>query len=324
MSIRKAVITAAGRGVRLYPVADTVQKGLLPLVDRDGIVKPILQIIIEEALQSGVEEVCLVCAPGDEARYRSLLTQLRDTLEQGYGDAAWAKKQAHALDDLLRRLSFVVQEDPIGYGHAVYCARDFVDGEDFLLMLGDHVYISAVKGQRCAQQLIALATQEHCPVAAVNPTREHLVGFYGTLSGKRVPDLPGVYEIERVLEKPSLSRAELELQTPGLRMGHYLCLFGMHVLPARIFDLLHAEMEQARAGNGDCQLTPSLQELARRERYLAAELRGTRHDIGAPFGLLYTQVALGMAGQQRDQMLSGLVEMLANAAQTPRTPECGS
>ena len=319
MAISKAVVTAAGRGVRLYPVADTVQRGMLPLTDRDGVAKPVLQIIAEEALESGVEELCLVCAPGDEERYQRQLGQLRDNLEAGYGGAAWAKNHAESLNGLLRRLSFAVQEEPLGYGHAVYCAKDFVGDEDFLLMLGDHVYIASPGAPRCARQLIELAGREHCPVAAVNPTREHLVRLYGTLSGKRVPDLPGVYEIERILEKPSLSRAELELQTPGLRVGHYLCLFGMHVLPARIFDFLEAELKQAQSQGGECQLTPALQELARRERYLAAELQGTRHDIAAPFGMLYAQLALGMAGKERDTMLAGLVEFLAGAAQ--RTPE---
>jgi UTP--glucose-1-phosphate uridylyltransferase len=314
LDVRKAVITAAGRGVRLYPVADTVQKGMLPIIDRDGVAKPTIQIIMEEALESGVEEVCIVCAPGDEERYRGQFAQLRDNLRAGYGDKDWARRQAERLDALLRCLSFAVQEDALGYGHAVWCAKDFVGEENFLLLLGDHVYVSQVAGQRCARQLIDLATQENCAVAAVNPTREHLVRRYGTLSGVRVHGLPGVYDIDRILEKPSLSRAELELSTPGLRVGHYLCLFGMHVLPHRIFDLLG---EQLEVGGTECQLTPALQELANRERYLAAELRGARHDIGAAFGLLHAQLALGLAGKEREEMLAGLVEHMAGEAQRP-------
>lgn len=313
MAVRKAVITAAGRGVRLYPVADTVQKGMLPLVDRDGLIKPVIQIIAEEALESGIEAVCLVCAPGDEAQYRSQLSQLRDNLLQGYEGEQWAQDQAVRLDNLLKRLSFAVQEEPLGYGHAVYCARDFVGEENFLLLLGDHLYISHVSGERCAQQLIRLAALENCAVAAVNPTREHQVRSYGTLSGKRVTRLDGAYEIERIIEKPSLSLAELELQTPGLRAGHYLCLFGMHVLPHRIFGLLEQEMKTSTSGEGGWQLTPALQELANREKYLAAELQGARYDIGAKFGLLQAQLALGMAGTERDSMLSVIVELMANA-----------
>ncbi len=315
MAIRKAVITAAGRGGRLYPVADTVHKNMLPLVDRDGRTKPVIQIIVEEALESGIEEIGVVCAPGDEERYRTQLSRLRDNPVEGNKGADWARKQSERIDEMLRRLRFYVQEEPLGYGHAVYCAKDFVGDAPFLLLLGDHLYISAVAGRRCAEQLIQLAGAEDCAVAAVNPTPEHLVPRYGTLSGKRVQDMRGVYEIERIVEKPALSKAELELQTPGLRIGHYLCLFGMHVLTPRIFDYLEALLREEKP-EGGYQLTSALQELANRETYLAAELRGVRYDIGAPFGLLYAQVALGMAGEQRDEMLAGLVELMASAAST--------
>ncbi len=313
MDIRKAVITAAGRGVRLYPVADTVQKGMLPLMDRDGITKPVIQIIIEEALDSGIEEVCIVCAPGDEERYRAQLTQLRDNLIAGYAGEAWAQNQAARLDAILRTLTFAVQEEPLGYGHAVYCAQRFVGDDPFLLLLGDHLYLSAIEGRRCAQQLIELAAREQCAAAAVNPTREYHVGNYGTLCGKRVSGLSGVYQIEKIIEKPSISLAEAELQTPGLRAGYYLCFFGMHVLPPSIFPLIEAEMRSEAFAQQGCQLTPALQELARRERCLAAELHGARYDIGARHGLLLAQIALGMAGHERDAMLAGIVELLAES-----------
>ncbi len=309
MMVKKAVITAAARGVRLYPVADTVQKEMLPLRDRDGIAKPIIQIIIEEALDSGIESICIVCAPGDEVRYRAQLAQLRENILQVYRGIRWAEEQAARLEDILRRLSFAVQEEPRGYGHAVYCAREFVGEEPFLLLLGDHLYLSDLPEKRCAQQLLQLANKENCAVAAVNPTREHLVGRYGTLSGTRVPHLSGVYEIEKIREKPSLSVAELELQTPGLRAGHYLCFFGMHVLPHHIFQLLEENMAE------ECSLTPALQELANREKYLAAALQGSRYDIGAKFGLLEAQLALGMAGEERDEMLATLVAHMAELCQ---------
>ncbi len=316
MPIKKAVITAAGRGLRLYPVADTVAKGMLPLVDRDGLTKPVIQIIAEEALDSGIDEVCIVCAPGDEDAYRAQLGQLRDNVLESYRGVKWAQDQAERIDQLLRRLSFAVQEEPLGYGHAVHCAKDFVGRDRFLLLLGDHLYISDEPDKRCAQQLITLAEQENCAVAAVNAVREHLVPRYGTVSGKRVADLPGVYEIERMVEKPSISRAEIELQTPGLRVGHYLCLFGMHVLPHSVFSLLEQEMSTGEPGPGGWQLTPALQRLAGRERYLAAELQGTRYDVGARYGMVQAQIALGVAGEDRAEVLAQLVEVLAGIAQS--------
>lgn len=315
MQIKKAVITAAGRGVRLYPVADTVQKGMLPVVDRDGLTKPVIQIIAEEALESGIEEICVVCAPGDGDRYLQQLKLLREDLLKAYEGAEWAQEQARRLDNLIRRLCFAVQKEPKGYGHAVHCAKDFVGKDGFLLLLGDHLYISDLKNVRCAQQLIQIASREDCAVAAVQSTREHLVGRYGTLSGKRVPDMPGVYQIEKILEKPALSQAETELQTPGLRVGHYLCFFGMHVLPHRIFGVLEEDFGRNSTAGGELQLTPALQELAKREKYLALEVAGTRYDTGAKFGLMQTQMALSFAGKDRDEMLTTVLELLAEANQ---------
>ena len=320
MRIRKAVITAAGRGLRLYPVADTVQKGMLPVVDRDGLAKPVIQIIAEEALDSGIDEICVVCAPGDQEKYLEQLSLLRKGLIETHKNVAWAADQAKRLDNLVRRLAFAPQDEPLGYGHAVYCAREFIAGEPFLLLLGDHLYISNIPGRRCAQQLINLALTENCAVAAVQSTREHLVGRYGTLSGKRVAASSGIYEIDSIIEKPSVSQAEMSLHTPGLRAGHYLCFFGMHVLTPLIFDILAGQLSNAGA-NGEIQLTPALQELAKRERYLALELAGSRYDIGRKFGLLQTQIALATAGKDSAEVLSSIIDLLAEANLRIKTEE---
>lgn len=320
MNVQKAVITAAGRGVRLFPVGDTVHKGMLPLQDRDGLVKPVIQIIIEEALDSGINEICIVCAPGDEEGYRRQISQLRDNLLEGYSGEVWAQSQAAQLDNILNKLSFAVQEEALGYGHAVYCAREFAGNDPFLLLLGDHLYVSHLAGSRCAQQILTLAAREQCAVAAVNPTREHLVGNYGTISGKRVPGQSGVYALEKIIEKPSISLAESMLQTPGLRAGHYLCFFGMHVLTPGIFPLIEEEMARSREEGKVCQLTPPLQALAQREKYLAMEVQGARYDIGARYGLLLAEMALGLAGKDRDIMLSEIVALLAEGRGTPDLP----
>lgn len=310
MQIRKAVITAAGRGVRLYPASDTVQKAMFPFIDRDGLNKPAIQIIAEEALDSGIEEICVVCASGDESRYMERFEALRKNLLAAYQGVDWARRQEERLNNLLRRLHFAVQEKPLGYGDAVYCARKFVGEEPFLLLLGDHLYISLEKGKRCAQQLIDLAVSEDCSVAAVQATPEHLVRYYGTVSGKREQWHQGAYHIEKILEKPSLSTAELELHVPGLRMGHYLCFFGMHVLTHSLFHILEEKFHSSAKEEGEYQLTPALQEIALREKYLALELKGSRYDIGARFGLVKAQLALSLAGQDRDQILTELVELL--------------
>ncbi len=323
MHIRKAVITAAGRGVRLYPTADTVQKAMLPIVDRDGLAKPVMQIIAEEALASGIEEICIDLRPGDEEAYRHQFHALRENLLVAYKGLDWAHEQAERIDNLLHRLSFAIQTEPVGYGHAVSCARQFTNAEPFLLLLGDYVYLSRDDKRRCGEQLVQLAMQEECAVAAVHATREHLIGNYGTVTGKHHSMLPGVYQIERILEKPSLSQAEMELLTPGLRAGHFLCFFGMHVLTPCLFDILDEQQGTRRDGKVDCPLTPALQELARREKYLALEVQGARYDIGRKFGLLQAQVALGLAGKEHDEVLTTLMEQLIDARLFASTLERG-
>lgn len=310
MKIKKAVITAAARGERLYPVADTVQKAMLPAVDIDGLHKPVIQIIAEEAFASGIEEICVVCAPGDGERYISAFHSLRENLVKSFKNVDWARKEAEKINHLLSRIQFAEQTEARGYGHAVYCAKDFVNDEPFLLLLGDYLYVSDVPQKRCAAQLIELATQENCAVSAVNPTNEHQITRYGTLTGKQLAARSGVYQIEKIIEKPSLSLAELELQTPGLRIGYYLCFFGMHVLTPAVFDMLEKEIAQ---GSTNVLLTPALQELAKTDKYLALEVKGNRYDLSKKHGLLQAQIALGLAGEAHDETLTTMVELLAEA-----------
>ena len=263
MKIKKAVITAAARGERLYPVSDTIQKAMLPVIDIDGSHKPVIQIIAEEAFSSGIEEICIICAPGDGQRYINAFTSLRDNLTRSFANVDWAKAQANKINHLLDNVKFVEQKEPLGYGHAVYCAKDFINNEPFLLLLGDYLYISNVAQKRCAAQLIELASSEECSVSAVNPTIEHQITRYGTLTGKQLPHQPGDYQIDKIIEKPSLSVAELELQTQGLRVGYYLCFFGMHVFTPLVFDLLEKQIKQNPT---HVLLTPALQELAQSEK----------------------------------------------------------
>ena len=313
MKIKKAVITAAARGERLYPVADTIQKAMLPVIDTDGLHKPVLQIICEEAFASGIEEICIVCAPGDGERYLSAFTSLRENLLRSFQGIDWAKTQAQKLDHLAAHLHFAEQKEPRGYGHAVYCAREFAGREPFLLLLGDYLYVSYLKNKGCAAQVVELASQEGCAVSAVNPTIEHQISRYGTLTGKHLATYDGVYQIEKIIEKPSLSMAELELQTPGLRAGYYLCFFGMHVLPATIFELLEPDIEK---NTSNTLLTPALQQLAATDKYLALEVKGNRYDLSRKHGLLRAQIALGLAGQAHDETLTTMVELLAEANAT--------
>ena len=149
-------------------------------------------------------------------------------------------------------------------------------------------------------------------MSAVQATHESKLPYYGTVGGRLVAGQKGLYEISEVLEKPTPTEAEQRLIVPGLRAGHYLCFFGMHVLTPAVMELLAEDIQ--RAGERSVHLTTALAKLAKRERYLACELQGRRYDIGVKYGLLTAQLALALDGQDRDEVLSGLVELLARRA----------
>src|SRR6476620_2043452 len=153
--VRKAVITAAGRGTRQYPASTAVQKEMFPLVDRDGLTKPVIQIIGEEAIDSGIEELCIITQPGEKSLYRDYFRRLDDDMVKSFRGKDWAILESEKLHAFGERLHFAEQHSPEGFGHAVYQAKKFVGDEPFLLMLGDHLYISDTK-ERCARQLIRI------------------------------------------------------------------------------------------------------------------------------------------------------------------------
>ncbi len=278
MEIKKAVITAAGRNQRTLP--------LQMLIDRDGVERAVLGILVKEVLSAGVDEIAVVVAPGDEKPY------------------------ADMVGDHVGRLHFIVQEEPLGYGHAVYCARDFVGNAPFLHLVGDHLYVSADEHKSCAQQLVEVAQSEACAVSAVQATRESLLPYYGAVGGRRVPQRKGLYVIETVLEKPAPTEAELRLIIPGLRAGHYLCFFGMHVLTPTVMDILAEQVAGCRSQAANLTLSDALNVLAWREKYLALEEHALRYDVGVRYGLLTAQLALALSGQDRELVLSRLLELL--------------
>jgi len=276
MTIRKALITAANPRQRTLP--------LQTLIDQQGETKSALQIILEEAAGAGIEEFCVIVCPGDESAY------------------------AGACGALRSRVRFIPQTSARGYGQAVLCGRDFIGDQPFLHLVGDHLHVA--RGDvNCARQLLEVAHAENASVSAVQPTRENQLTSYGAIGGRLIGGKQPLYQIEAVLEKPTPTVAEQQLIVPGLRAGFYLCFFGMHVLGAEIFSIL--EEQQAAAPDRPFGLSPALHALAARQRYLALSVAGRRYDIGAPYGILLAQLALSLAGRDRDHVLTQLVELLA-------------
>ena len=309
-TVRKAVITAAGKGTRQYPASTTVQKEMLPLVDVDGITKPTIQIICEEAIESGIEEICIITNPEVDAQMRRHFQPIPENLLPAFAGKDWALAQSEKLRNLQARLTFVLQDSPEGYGHAVYQAREFVGDEPFVLLLGDHVYISRT-AKRCARQVIDVYNLCGCSVSAVSATPEHLLHLFGAMAGNLISTEPNTYEVTVIQEKPSVDFAEKNLKVEGVHPGYYLCLFGMHAFTPALFDVLEHNIKNDIRDNGEIQLTNALETLRQRERYVAFEARGDRYDMGVPFGFVETQMGLALNSPFRDQILASLIRSLA-------------
>ncbi len=270
MRIPKALITAAGTGQRQLP--------LQTFVDREGRPQTVLAQLIDEALSAGIEKVGVVVSPGDSDLY------------------------ARAAGERADKVHFIEQAEPRGYGHAVHCGRDFVGGDAFLLMVSDHLYLSRNPEKSCARQLIEVAESERCTVSAVQATHESHLSAFGALGGRLFEGRPGLYEVQRVLEKPTPTQAEQHLLVPGLRVGHYLCFFGMHVVCPTIFPALE---------NG-AGLSVALDSLVGKERLLAFEIEGRRYDLEERYGFLAAQLAMALDGTHRTEILSRMVSLLAD------------
>lgn len=277
MKIQKAVITAAGRNQRHLP--------LQTLVDREGFPRSALNLLIEEITSSGIQEIGIVIAPGDELLFQE------------------------SVDVSNTNLTFIVQEKALGYGHAVYCAKEFVDNSPFLLMVSDHLYVSDAPSS-CARQLVETAEQLDSSVSAVQATHEGKLTDFGAVGGALSSDGKNLYLIDKIIEKPTPTQAEQEILVPGLRNGYYLCFFGMHILTPKIFSILE---ELLRKESAKPSLSEALQILARQEKYLASIIQGRRYDLENRYGMLTAQMALALDGKYREEVLTQLVELLAES-----------
>lgn len=296
--VKKAVITAAGRGTRQFPATHTVQKELFPLVDVDGFTKPALQIIVEEALRAGLDEVCVIANPVNaepiRRHFRGLSAEKVDELFQGKD---WAERQSEQLREIGDRLTVVVQGQQEGYGHAVATAKEWVGREPFVQILGDHVYLSK-RAANCTAQTLAVYEHYCKPVSSVARTPESIIGRFGTVAGTpvdaREAGVPQVYVIDRMREKPDAAYARECLHTHGLPPTEYLCYFDIHVFEPSLFDVLDHLIENDIRVNGEIQLASAQEVLYRNEKWLATEIDGARYDFGVPEGLIETQLALAV------------------------------
>ena len=285
MKVRKAVIPAAGLGTRFLPITKSVPKELLPILDR-----PMLQYVIEEAAEAGIEEVIIVTSRGKEsiASYFQPVPSLEKHLAASDSMNLLAKVK-HATN--LAQVSFVIQEQPLGLGHAVLTAKEAVGAEPFVVILPDDI-IAHTPG--ALRQMLAVSDQFDAAVVAVEPTPWEMVHNYGVVDATQESDR--VHRIHRLVEKPTREEAPSNLT-----------IVGRYILPAEVFECLE---RTPRGAKNEIQLTDGMALLMETHQVYAYEFLGTRYDGGTPLGLLRASLEFGLAQEETREAVKALIKAL--------------
>jgi UTP-glucose-1-phosphate uridylyltransferase/mevalonate kinase len=283
--VRKAVIPAAGFGTRLFPATKATKKELFPIVDRDGIAKPAILIIVEEVLEAGIEEVIIIVQQNDLEEFRSFFTgQL--SIENYNKLPTQFQEYSRRLFEIGRHITFVTQDTQEGFGHAVYCTHQAVGDEPFLLMLGDHIYRSGGEVS-CARQMLNAYQQHGQSLVGLRRTPEDQIGSFGTVTGVWLED-ETLLNVSEFAEKPTPDYARTNLRVAGLAEGEYLTLFGQYIIKPQVFDYLKENIVNNVRERGEFQLTSALDRLRQEDGFLGLVIDGKRFDIGRPEEYLET------------------------------------
>jgi UTP-glucose-1-phosphate uridylyltransferase/mevalonate kinase len=283
--VRKAIIPAAGFGTRLFPASKATKKELFPIIDRDGIAKPAILLIVEEALDAGVDEVIIIVQEHDLEAFESFFN-VQVTIENYNKLPRHFQEYARRILEIGRQVSFVTQTTQEGFGHAIYCAREAVGNEPFLLMLGDHLYRSC--GERaCAQQLVEAYNQHGISVLGLRRTPEDQIANFGTATGVWIEE-HRLLNVTEFAEKPTVDYARNNLQVSGLPENEYLTVFGQYIIKPQIFDYLEEHIVNNVRERGEFQLTSALDRLRQEDGFLGLIVEGQRYDIGLPAYYLET------------------------------------
>ena len=277
--VRKAVIPAAGFGTRLFPATKATKKELFPIIDQDGIAKPAILLIVEEALDAGMEEVIIIVQEDDLEDFRSFFNS-QISIENYNKLAPQFQDYAQRILEIGRRVSFVVQTNQQGFGHAVYCAREAVGDEPFLLMLGDHLYRSSGE-DTCAKQLLTAYQQHGINVLGLRRTPESQIANFGTVAGVWLEE-GRLLNVTEFAEKPTIDYARNNLLVHDLPDDEYLTVFGLYIIKPQLFEYLEEHIANNVRERGEFQLTSALDRLRQEDGFLGLVMEGRRYDIGLP------------------------------------------
>ena len=284
-TVRKAIIPVAGFGTRLYPATRALKKDFFPIPCPDGMVRPVILILLEELIQSGIEEVCLVLGSEEERQ------QYADFFEHPLSDEHLAKLNPEAQEyenhilDIGKKLHYVYQREKRGFGHAVYQAAQFAGNEPVLLLLGDTLYRSE-SNKPCALQMIEDYERYNRLMVSIHPIPLAEVSRYGILHGVWEDKENNILNVSVMQEKPKASYAEEYLAVRNKKgEKEYYSVFGQYILTPEVFSQLHEDIMQKEI-DGDhvteIELTSALDAVRKRSGMVGVRLRGKMFDMGNP------------------------------------------
>ena len=288
-TVRKAIIPVAGFGTRLYPATRALKKDFFPIACPDGMVRPVILILLEELIQSGIEDICLVLGSEEERQ------QYSDFFERQLSDEHLRKLNSEAQEyenrilDIGKRLHYVYQREKRGFGHAVYQASQFAGNEPVLLLLGDTLYRSDAN-KPCALQMIEEYERYNSLMVSIHPIPLAEVSRYGILHGVWEDKTRTVLQVSSMHEKPKASYAE-EFLSVRNKEGEkeYYSVFGQYILTPEVFSQLHEDIMQKEIEGdhvSEIELTSALDAVRQRSGMMGVRLKGRMYDMGNPMALV--------------------------------------
>jgi UTP--glucose-1-phosphate uridylyltransferase len=281
-AVHKAVIPIAGLGTRHFPASHATKKELFPVVGRDGIARALFHYHLIELDAAGIEEIGIIIQPGEDELVRSYLRGPGDDYLKRLENHPELMREAGQMKRFLERITFTVQREQEGYGHAVYQTKKFAAGQPVLLCLGDHLFRGSVVSpyHEMAQ---AVAISDGLSVSAVNRLGPDELKGFGTIAGRRRSANPRLIDVSLIIEKPDVATARERLRVDGLPEDVFLGWFGMHLLAPSIYDILEEMIRDNVRDHGEFQLTRAQEIQRQREGYLALEMTAAeRFDFGVP------------------------------------------
>ena len=287
-TVRKAIIPVAGFGTRLYPATRGLKKDFFPIPCADGMVRPVILILLEELVQSGMEEICLVLGSEEERQ------QYSDFFERPLSDEHLHKLTPEAQEyenhilDIGKRLRYVYQREKRGFGHAVYQAAQFAGNEPVMLLLGDTLYRSE-SAKPCALQMVEEYERYNSLMVSVHPIPLAEVSRYGILHGVWEDKERTVLNVDVMMEKPKSSYAEDYLGVRNKKGDkEYYSVFGQYILTPEVFSQLHEDIMQKEIDGdhiSEIELTSALEAVRKRSGMMGIRLKGRMYDMGNPEAL---------------------------------------